>query len=809
MTLWLRWSWRDLRARWLQVAAIAMIIALGSGVYSGLGSGSAWRRLTYNRSYAQLHMHDLRVGLTTGNYTDSIALLGAIRSIPHARWIATAETRLIGPTQVDASSKGQTVLVPGRIVGVEVSAGPHVDAVFATKGRGLRPADGNRSVGVLDQHFAQQYHLPRSGKLRVSAGAMQYVGQGLSPEYFMITTEEGGLLAEANFAVLFTSLGTAQHLLGHAGQVNDAVLTLKPGSDLSVVRGEITNAMSSKLPQLGFETYTRRDERSYRTLYDDIDNDQRLFTIFALLILAGAAFAAFNLTGRIVEAQRREIGIGMALGVRPRTLAVRPLLVGLQVALLGALFGVAIGLAVNWAISGLYATFQPMPHWQTPFQPDVFVRGAVLGLLLPFIATLIPVRRAVRVAPVDAIRTGYLSAKGGGLAPLLARAPIPGNSFVQMPARNVLRAPRRTLLTLLGISAAITVLVSVVGMVDSFVGTIDTAEHELLRSSPHRATLTLDRFSLDTEPQVQTIAASNVVARAQPGLSIGGTLRHGSTKLDVLLDLFDFDHALWTPSLSSGSLDSGRPSIVVSENAARDLDVKAGDTITFRHPYREGVGYRLIDTTISIAGIDRLPTRPVAFMDRRYASLMNLEGIVNVVTIQPKPGVTQPAVKRALFGRPGIASVQPISAYTATIRKALQERMGILDVVEYAVLLLALLIAFNSTSISVDERAREQATMFAFGVPVRVVMTMTVAESVITGLLGTFVGIATGRAVLEWLVTTQMPRVLPDLGINATLSNTTLLTAVVLGVLAVAIAPLFTLRKLRRMDIPSTLRVME
>jgi len=809
MTLWIRWSWRDLRARWLQVAAIAMIIALGSGVYSGLGSGAPWRRLTYDRSFARLHMYDLRVGLSTGNYTDPAALLDTIRSIPHARWITAAETRLIGPTQVDASGKRQTVLVPGRIVGVGVGAGPHVNAVFAKKGRGLQPGDADGTVGVLDRHFAAHYHLPDKGTIRVSAGPLPYVGQGVSPEYFMITSEEGGLLAEANFAVVFTPLGAAQRLLGHPGQVNDAVLTLSKDADLGVVRKEIAAAISSKLPQLGFETFVRRDDRAYRTLYNDIENDQRLLTVFALLILAGAAFAAFNLTGRIVEAQRREIGIGMALGVPPRTLAVRPLLVGVQIGLLGVLFGVVVGLLVNWSITGLYEIYQPMPRWETPFQLDVFIRGALLGLLLPFVATIIPVRRAVRVAPVDAIRTGYLSAKGGGLAPLLARAPIPGNSFTQLPARTVLRAPRRPVLTVLGISAAIAVLVSVIGMVDSFVGTINTAEHELLRSSPHRVTLTLDRFSLETEPQVRSIGTANVVTRAQPGLSIGGALRRGSTKIDVLLDLYDFDHAVWTPALASGSLYRKEPSIVISETAAHDLGVKVGDTVTLRHPYREGTGYRLIDSRISIAGIDRLPTRPVTFMDRRFARMMNLDGIVNAVTIQPRTGVSENAVKRALFGRPGVASAQPISAYTSTIRKALAERMGILDIVQYAVLLLALLIAFNSTSISVDERAREQATMFAFGLPVRVVMTMTVAESLITGILGTLLGIAGGRLVLEWLIKVQMPKVLPELGINATLSTSTLVTALVLGVLAVAIAPLFTLRKLRRMDIPSTLRVME
>ena len=31
----LRWSARDLRRRWLQVVAIALIIAVGTGVYAG------------------------------------------------------------------------------------------------------------------------------------------------------------------------------------------------------------------------------------------------------------------------------------------------------------------------------------------------------------------------------------------------------------------------------------------------------------------------------------------------------------------------------------------------------------------------------------------------------------------------------------------------------------------------------------------------------------------------------------------------------------------------------------------------------
>ena len=50
-----------------------------------------------------------------------------------------------------------------------------------------------------------------------------------------------------------------------------------------------------------------------------------------------------------------------------------------------------------------------------------------------------------------------------------------------------------------------------------------------------------------------------------------------------------------------------------------------------------------------------------------------------------------------------------------------------------AVLVLALLIAFNATRIAVDERRREHATMRPFGLPVRSIIGTVVNESVLVG----------------------------------------------------------------------------
>ena len=38
LALKLRWALRDARARWVQVAGIALMIALGTGMYAGLSS---------------------------------------------------------------------------------------------------------------------------------------------------------------------------------------------------------------------------------------------------------------------------------------------------------------------------------------------------------------------------------------------------------------------------------------------------------------------------------------------------------------------------------------------------------------------------------------------------------------------------------------------------------------------------------------------------------------------------------------------------------------------------------------------------
>ncbi len=801
LRLWVRWSLRDLRRRWVLVTAIATIIALGTGTYAGLLGTSQWRRLSNDASFALLHTHDLRVALPQGATAAEGRLLGLVSGIAHAADVSAARERLVVPTQIAGPGD---LLVAGQLVGTDAREGPAVDAVSVATGRSLTAADDGQSTVVVEATFARKNNLGVPAALTISGGGqLTVVGTGQSPEYFLVTGGQGGLpfLGQQSFGVLFASLHTAQRATGLAGQVNDLVLTLRPGADRAVVQRELGLALDTAQPALAGTVTTRDDIDAYRILYDDIDGDAQLWRIIALLVLLGAAFTALNLTTRVVEAQRRETGIGMALGVPSWQLALRPLLFGAQVAVLGVGLGMLAGWAIGIPLRGVFTDMLPLPIWRTPLQVGVFAQAAVLGFALPFAAVAWPVWRALRVQPVQAIRVGHLAARGGGLAPLLRRLPLPGRGYRQIPLRNLLRTPRRSVLTALGIAAAITTLVTTVGFLDTFQGTLSRAQNELLHAAPDRISVVLDTFQPDDGDTVRAVRALQQIGTVQSGLLVPATIG----TIDLVVEVIP-DGAQWTPTLSTGSAVGG---LVLADKAARDLGVRVGDFVTLTHPQATARGLRTVQTRMRVAGIHPNPMRMLAYLDPATATVFGLTGSTNLLTVTPAAGVDPEQVRRALLAVPDVASAQSVQATTEGMRTSLDEFVGILRVAAAVTLLLALLIAFNTSSIGIDERARENATMLAFGLPIRTVLGMTTIETALLGALGTLTGILGGYAVLRWMAATTIPAVLPDIGVTATLSVTTVVAALALGILTVTVAPLFTLRRLRRTDIPATLRVVE
>ena len=809
--LWLRWSWRDLRHHWVAVITIALVMAIGIGVFAGLGSTATWRRLSNDASFDTLAMHDLQVSLSPGTFVPEGTLTEVAAGIAAADTIEASAERLVVDSQLDASSGGDSILVAARLVGMDLAAPPAVDRVWIQTAPDTGASDGGTSA-ILEAKFADHWALPPSGTVTLAGNRdIGYQGLGIIPEDFFYEGPEGSIFSQGELAPLYLPLSVAQDVAAKPGQINDLVLTLVDGADRDLVEQQLIDGIDRG--GIGATVSTADDATAVRVLYEDIENDQRFWNILAGLVLAAAALAAFNLVSRIVEAQRREIGIGMALGMARSKLAIRPLLVGLQVALLGTAAGVGVGLWVGSAMRRLLESFLPLPIYTTPFQLGLYGQAAALGLAIPILASAFPVWRAVRVEPIEAIRTGHLTARTSTVADWTGRLHLPGASLTKMPIRNVLRTPRRTLLTAVGIGAAITALVAVLGMLDSVGRTIDRMGAELEQANGDRIFLQLDTFHRIDSDVIGAVVDLPETGVVDPLLRLPVTAQGSDgADLELIVDVLDLETDTWTPTLLVARPDRGDQAgaIIISQKAADDLGVAVGDPIRIRHPRRSADGtFELATSPVEVSGIHANPLRAFAYMPIDGAELFGLAGTANVLNVYPATGVTGAELQRAAFELPGVTSSQAVARISGGFDDALEQFFGILAIAAAAVLALALLIAFNANRITVDERRREHATMRAFGLPVRSVLAVVIKESVIIGLIATVIGLVAGLVVLDWMLQTLAETTLPDLGISSYLSPGTIVTAAAVGLVAVALAPLFLARRIQRMDIPDTLRVME
>jgi putative ABC transport system permease protein len=123
-----------------------------------------------------------------------------------------------------------------------------------------------------------------------------------------------------------------------------------------------------------------------------------VLSVFAFVATLLAAIGIYGVMSYAVSQRTREIGIRMALGAR--TGQIVSFVGRYALALIAA--GLSVGMVGAWAITRLIAS----QLWGvTPTDQTTFWAAFLMLLLVAFFACSIPARRAMRVDPVEALRT--------------------------------------------------------------------------------------------------------------------------------------------------------------------------------------------------------------------------------------------------------------------------------------------------------------------------------------------------------------------------------------------------------------------
>jgi putative ABC transport system permease protein len=120
--------------------------------------------------------------------------------------------------------------------------------------------------------------------------------------------------------------------------------------------------------------------------------------VFALVALALAAVGVYGVMAYSVRERTQEIGVRMALGATATSVFGLVLGGGLRLVAIG----IAIGLA---AAAGLTRLLARLLFDVEPFDPWTFAATAAILFVVAALASYVPARRGMRMAPIEALRT--------------------------------------------------------------------------------------------------------------------------------------------------------------------------------------------------------------------------------------------------------------------------------------------------------------------------------------------------------------------------------------------------------------------
>jgi putative ABC transport system permease protein len=123
-----------------------------------------------------------------------------------------------------------------------------------------------------------------------------------------------------------------------------------------------------------------------------------LVGVFALVALALAAVGVYGVMAYSVRERTQEIGVRMALGASATSV--------LRLVLGQALRLVLVGIAVGLVAAGMLTRLlERLLFGVEPLDPWTFGVTALVLLVVATVASYVPARRSMRMAPVDALRT--------------------------------------------------------------------------------------------------------------------------------------------------------------------------------------------------------------------------------------------------------------------------------------------------------------------------------------------------------------------------------------------------------------------
>lgn len=772
---------RDLWRMKAQLITVTVIVA--AGVASYIANLATFRSLIASRDqyYQQADFADVfaRVQRAPERVVSDLLRVPGVNSV---------EARVSDVLRVE---------LPGReepVRGEFISTPRSLNALFVRRGRPPERAD----EVVVSEVLAELNHLEPGDQIAaIMSGrrtTLRVSGVGVSPEFLWVIEPTGLSFGNERFGVFWMAHDALASALGMQGAFNDVAIALSPGTRAADVVDEVDRVLS---PWGSYGAYPRDKVRSDQLVSQEIDELRGSATLMPPIFLAVAAFLLGVVLARLVQTQRAQIASLKALGYYDREVGLHYLLLALAMVGPGIALGIALGAQAGRMFLGLYAGFFRFPALVLRLDVDLLVTAALITLGAAVIGALAAVRRAVRLAPAEAMRPeAPLSFRPTVIERLGVHRLLPPSA--RMVLRDLERQPVRLLLSVIGIALATSILVASYGLLDSLDVMVRRQFEEVQREDVAVG------FAHPVSPAVvSSLERLPGVLAAEGQRVVPVRVRTARRTREVALVVTP-DGSTLRRQLDAGGRELPLPSsgVALSRALADVLDIAPGDPIDV--DILEGSRTRrvlrvtaLIDDAFGLYVYAREP----AFLRETGEPRVVSEVMLSIDRREID------ALWRALARFPSVTAFVRPEVERDTFRRQIAEVFRTFQfILAGFALAIAVAVVFNNARIAFVARARDLATLRILGFTRAEVARGLLAEQVVQLALGIPLGLPLGG----WLVSLVLS--LPDVELYRLprwVASASYATGGVAVLAAGLLCALWVALGVRRMDLVAVLKAAD
>ena len=449
-----------------------------------------------------------------------------------------------------------------------------------------------------------------------------------------------------------------------------------------------------------------------------------------------AALVCLTTMKRLVDEQRGQIGVYVALGYSNIQIIGKYVSYALLASLTGGITGIIIGQMLFPSV--IYATWRMM--YYLPAIKIMFpVKNAIIsvGLFSVLMASITAyvVRNCVKDVPASLMRP--VAPKKGKII-LLQKIPFIWNmlSFTsKITARNIFRYKSRFLMTIAGIAGCAGLLIMGFGIKDSVSDVLGIQYKKIFRYSD------LIYFKND-----EHIKENLEILEKSPDVDYATTYMEYTTRAyingnektanTIVIDQFDYNTLFDLKETDKKTeIKLNNDGVIVSEQFAKNNSLKIGDYITIESKNR-------IKGDVQVVNICEMYFQHYVFMsDTLYNNTFdeNISKATIAVLTENDDAVRQ--IARTLKD---FASIISTSYYLDSFNNMIQALNLVILVIILVAGSLAFVVLVNLTQVNISERIREIATLKVLGFNDHEVNMYIFKEILLLSIIGCFVGVPIG-----------------------------------------------------------------